>query len=99
VALTVEVSCVNKGDGLEPHERILYIGGIDATGERWKLSQEAAVQGTEAGSWHFYVGIPDQESAWVIVAVTPDGRKYLKTDIDGDQPTNLLTLPECPRMT
>lgn len=99
VALTVEVSCINKSDSFEPHERIRYVGGFDANGTRWKLSHEAAIEGTEAGTWHFYVGGQGHESAWVIVAISPSGQKYLKTDIDDDQPTHLLSLPECPRMT
>ena len=32
----------------------------------------------------------------VIVAVSRSGQKYLKTEMDGDQPDTLLRLPECP---
>jgi hypothetical protein len=32
----------------------------------------------------------------VIVAVSRYGNKYPKTEIDGDDPNNLLSLPECP---
>nr|WP_301538770.1 DUF3892 domain-containing protein [Klebsiella pneumoniae] len=32
---------------------------------------------------------------WVIVAVSASGNKYLKTQNDGEQPNNLLSLPEC----
>ncbi|MEP6918602.1 MAG: DUF3892 domain-containing protein [Acidobacteriota bacterium] len=99
LALTVEISCINKSDLYAPHERILFVGGIDANDERWKISHEAAIEGVEAGTWRFYVGISDQDSAWVIVAVTPGGQKYLKTDLDGTQPDHLLSLPECRRMT
>jgi hypothetical protein len=98
LALSVEISCINKSDRYDPHERILFVGGEDANGERWKLSHEAAIEGIEADTWHFYVGVPGGESAWVIVAVTPGGQKYLKADIDGVQPDHLLDLPECPRM-
>jgi hypothetical protein len=99
LALRVEISCINKSDRWDPHERILYVGGVDANDEPWKLSHAAAIEGIEAGTWQFYVGVAGQESAWVIVAVTPGGHKYLKTDIDTDQPDNLLNLPECRRMT
>ena len=33
----------------------------------------------------------------MIVAKSRWGHKYLKTDSDGEQPDNLLALPECPR--
>jgi hypothetical protein len=33
---------------------------------------------------------------WVIIAVSQCGHKYLKTQADGLQPDNLLSLPECP---
>lgn len=36
------------------------------------------------------------KSVWVIVATSQYGNKYLKTDNDGEQPNNLLILPECP---
>jgi hypothetical protein len=36
------------------------------------------------------------DSVWVIVAVSRLGHKYLKTEADGEQPDNLLSLPECP---
>ncbi|WP_293875992.1 MULTISPECIES: DUF3892 domain-containing protein [unclassified Sphingomonas] len=32
----------------------------------------------------------------VIVARSVSGNKYLKTQSDGEQPNNLLSLPECP---
>ena len=31
-----------------------------------------------------------------VVAVSRFGNKYIKTEADGDQPNNLLSLPECP---
>ncbi|HFR4624887.1 DUF3892 domain-containing protein [Klebsiella pneumoniae] len=31
----------------------------------------------------------------MIVAVSASGNKYLKTQNDGEQPNNLLSLPEC----
>jgi hypothetical protein len=32
----------------------------------------------------------------VVVAVSRYGNKYIKTTADGEQPDNLLSLPECP---
>lgn len=90
-----QVLCVNKTDRYNPHERITHIGGKNGDGTRWKLGQQEAIQGIESGKWAFYVrrggGTVD-----VIVATSRYGHKYLKTTADGEQPNNLLSLPECP---
>ncbi len=91
-----QVRCVNKSDRYNPHERIINIGGANPDGSgRWKISQQAAIEGIEAGKWKFYVSV-DGQSVWVIVAVSQYGHKYLKTQNDGEHPNNLLSLPECP---
>jgi hypothetical protein len=89
-----EVKCINKTDRMNPHERIKAIGGINADGTNWKLTQEAAIQGIEAGKWNFFVSARGHVVN-VVVAVSRFGNKYLKTVADGDQPDNLLSLYEC----
>jgi len=90
-----EVKCINKSDRYNPHERILSIGGPNAGGTQWKLSQPEAIKGIEEGKWSFYV-TKNGKTVQVIVAVSAQGNKYLKTEADGEQPNNLLSLPECP---
>lgn len=89
-----EVKCINKTDRYNAHERIRAIGGVNPDGTNWKLSQEEAINGIEAGKWSFYVAAKGQ---WVnvIVAISRFGNKYLKTEADGEQPNNLLSLYEC----
>jgi Protein of unknown function (DUF3892) len=89
-----QVLCINKSDRMNPHERIAYIGGINDKGQRWKVTQAEAVQGIEAGRWHFHVRVGSRDVR-VVVAVSPQGNKYIKTEADGYQPDNLLSLPEC----
>lgn len=89
-----EVKCINKSDRYNVHERITHIGGINSDGTRWKVSQADAISGIESGKWKFYVSVQGQ-TAWVIVSKSASGNKYLKTENDGEQPNNLLSLPEC----
>lgn len=95
MAQSVQIKCINKSDRYNPHERITHVGGTNSDGTRWKLTQQAAIEGIENGKWRFYVSVGGQ-SVWVIVAVSQYGNKYLKTENDGAQPDNLLSLPECP---
>ncbi len=89
-----EVMCINKSDRPNPHERITHIGGRDGNGTAWKLTQEEAIAGIENDKWTFFVSRGGR-TVNVIVAVSRYGYKYLKTEADGEQPDNLLSLPEC----
>lgn len=89
-----QIMCINKSDRPNTHERIKFVGGISG-GQRWKLSQEDAIAGIENGKWQFFVQVQGRK-ARVIVAKSQYGHKYLKTENDGEQPNNLLSLPECP---
>jgi hypothetical protein len=43
----------------------------------------------------FYVGV-NGEPVPVVVSMSESGNKYLKSQVDGKQPNNLLSLSECP---
>ena len=91
--MDLEISCINKTDRYNPHERIQNAGGIN-NGSRWKKEQQAVVREIEAKTNSFFTKV-NGVRANVIVA-THDGNKYIKTESDGLHPNNLLSLPECP---
>jgi hypothetical protein len=92
---TVEIKCINKRDRPNPHERITHVGGFAA--QRWKITQQEAIDHIEAERWSFWVKPPGAaKSVWLVVAVSRYGHKYLKTENDGEDQNNLLSLPECP---
>jgi len=87
-----QITCINKSNRNDPHDRITHVGGQGK--ERWKITQQEAINGIEQGKWDFYVNVGGK-SVNVIVAER-NGRKYLKTENDGVDPNNLLSLSECP---
>ena len=93
--MATQVGCINKIDRDNPWERITHIGGTNANGTTWKITQKRAIEGIEDGTWQFYVNVGG-ESVWVVVAVSQHGNKYIKTEPDGEDQNNLLSLPECP---
>jgi hypothetical protein len=96
MAARVRIECIRKSDRTNPHERISAVGGQNQGGSRWRLSHEEAITGIKNGTYTFYVERPAGHVANVIVARSAQGYEYLKTANDGEQPNNLLALPECP---
>jgi len=85
-----KVTCINKSDRYNPHERIRNIGGSG-----WKYSEPQAITLIKSGDCEFYVSVNGKEVR-VIIAKSSYGYEYLKTENDGESPNNLLSLPECP---
>lgn len=89
-----EIKCISKSDRYNPHERITHVGGVNQDGSNWKLPQHEAIQGILEGKWNFFVK-QGGRIADVVVSTSRFGYKYLKTEADGEQPDNLLSLYEC----
>ncbi|MGK2741723.1 DUF3892 domain-containing protein [Tepidicaulis sp. LMO-SS28] len=89
------VTCIVP-DGNDKDRRIDSIGGSSGAenGGPWTLPLDRAIEGIENGTWDFYV-LVNGSKVWVEVH-SRNGRKYLKTEADGEEPNNLLSLPTCP---
>jgi hypothetical protein len=94
MAIRVEIKCITKTNRSSSYERIERIGGVNLNGEKWLLTQQDAISGIENDKWSFYVS-KNGHTVNVIVSTSAKGNKYIKTENDGDQPDNLLSLPEC----
>lgn len=94
MAFQIEIRCVNKTDRPNPWERIRRVSGVNPDGRRWHLSQEEAIRACDEGRYAFFVKRGGQRVD-VIVALNRFGNQYLQTVADGDEPNNLLSLPEC----
>ena len=89
----VQISCINKTDRQNPHERIHYFGGINPDGTRWKMSLADAIKSIKDNKYSFFVNVAGKPVDVIIARHT--GYEYLKTTNDSEQPNNLLSLPEC----
>lgn len=90
-----QVTCIIP-DGADADRRIDSNGGAKGaanTGGAWCIKLDVAIKGIEDGRWRFWT-TANGKSVWVIVA-SRNGKKYLKTEADGDEPNNLLSLPRC----
>ena len=88
------IRCINKTNRTSAYERISHVGGFGTS--QWKLETSDVIRRIEGGQESFYVSRPQGDTVDVIVATSRFGNKYLKTTADGDEPNNLLSLPECP---
>lgn len=94
MAIRVEIQCITKSDRYNPHERITHVGGKNADGTRWKLTEDQAIKDIRAGKYAFWTK-GGGKVADVTVVKHPI-KDYLKTTNDGVQPDNLLALDQCP---
>jgi hypothetical protein len=89
----VRISCISKSPRSDPYTRISEIGGV-ANNQVWRLPLNQAIQAVQGGR-RFFVERPAGDRVDVVIATSQHGNKYLKTIADGDEPNNLLALPEC----
>jgi Protein of unknown function (DUF3892) len=89
---TAQIKCVMRNPRGDLCHRITDIGGF--TDRHWQISVEDAIEHLEGGAWEFYT-MKGGERRMVVIA-NRAGRKYLKSEGDGETPDTLLALPDCP---
>ncbi|WP_300010721.1 DUF3892 domain-containing protein [uncultured Roseobacter sp.] len=89
-----QIDCIEKDDRYDPTEAIQTIGGRNADGTRWKITQKQAIAGIKGGKWSFYVSSGSRRVN-VRVAKSRFGNDYIKTEADDYEPNNLLSLQSC----
>jgi len=94
VRKTIQIKCIRRANHWKPRGSISHVGG-GSLANRWKLELDEVIQKIESGDCMFFVNV-DSDPVAVKVAVDREGKKYIKTAADGDFPTHLLRLPECP---
>lgn len=88
-----QVNCVNKLNRNSSHEHITHIGH---TGNKWRLSREAAIARIESKTEAFYT-VDKSTGKRIYIGVVREAGKmpYLRTHADGKWNDNLLAQSEC----
>ena len=86
-----QVTC-HKPDDSDPDRRLEGLGGPGGGG--WYRDIDYLIAGIEAKAYNLWTTTPQGKSVWVVIAVR-NGRQYLKTEVDGIEPNNLLALQHC----
>lgn len=92
--MTLRITHVRKRNRPSPWERITAVDCTDGN-RSYRLSQERVVDYINSRE-HEFVVVRDGRPVSVVVATSQFGNSYIKTEADGEQPNNLLSLPECP---
>ena len=90
----IRIDCVTRTDRVSPYHRIRAVGGLASDGLRWRLSEEAVVAAIENERATFFVESSAGDRLEIVKAEGL-GKKYLKTESDGEMPDRLLALPDC----
>lgn len=91
---SIRVDCVTRTDRVSVHHRIRAIGGPGRGGNRWRLSEEAAITAMQHDRAAFHIVLPGGRRIDLVIGLGL-GKTYLKTEADGESPDMLLQLPDC----
>ena len=88
----LRITCIHKAV-TEDAAGVTHVGGVDADGNRWKMSVEEACELIEAGEATFYIALEDQHA---LVSTRTDGQGARSLQIASEPDAKrLLRLPGC----
>jgi hypothetical protein len=92
---SLEVGCVKRDTAEDIDDVLQLVGGVWPTdGRPWKISDADGVLMIDSGALDLSVAGTGQP---IHVSTSSAGRRYLRTNPDGQNPDNLHALPQCPR--
>ena len=94
----IRITCIKKdgGNHADPHEGIADFGWVnEQTRAAGRSTRDQMIFFLERQGGQAYVKDRFGNVAYVSVATTAWGTKYLRTHADGKWTDNLLSLPEC----
>lgn len=87
-----QIKFIKKSGSLNLHKIIESIAGSNFDGSHWQVTVEKAIDAIEFGEWNFYIWDGEKNSN-VVVGITANGEKYLKSELDNDNECALTHLP------
>ena len=90
-ALLLKVDHVSLLDHPEPQRRILAVHGKYGRDGEWRHTHEQAIEYIEKRMFSYYVN-QDTRAVRLVVGRTPTGGKFLKSELDADEPRLLLNI-------
>ena len=93
MSLKVAIESIMKEKTPEGLSRVRAIGGTTLGGGRWMLLENQAITAIERCRSEFFV-TKEGRQVPVIIGITPEGTKFLKSEEDGMQADTLLALPD-----
>lgn len=88
--MSQQVVCIVKDDRNDPFSSIKELGT-----PVMRLTQKEAIEIVERQPGFLFTYV-DGNKVFLIVSTGRSGKKYVKTENDGEEENNLLNLPSCP---
>lgn len=93
--MAMQIKYIKRSIDANGVNRISHVGGSNADGKYWVLTQKDAIESIEKRCWKFYAIIAG-ESIYVTVRFDLNDHKHLAASKAGSKFNHLFDLPEFP---